>query len=189
MKVNLVAHAHVFVREHLRGTDFFAVDATAGNGHDTLFLARLAGENARIAAFDVQAGAIESTRLRLEKNACAGKAELHLCGHEKMAAVLGGSWVGKTQAVFFNLGYLPQSDHVVTTRSETTLVALDAAWDLLAPGGVISLTIYTRHPGGFEESERVNAWLERMRSRAEIFTSGTHNPIEPWWAGIVKREF
>lgn len=186
-KINLVAQAHAFVREHLPSADFLAVDATAGNGHDTLFLAQLAGENARIAAFDVQAAAIEATRSRLEKNACAGKAELYLCGHEKMADLLGETWRGKTQVVFFNLGYLPKSNHAVTTLPETTLAALDAAWDLLMPGGVISLTIYTRHVGGFEESERVNTWLESMRSRAEIFTCGSHNPVVPWWAGIVKR--
>lgn len=187
MKINLVAHAHDFARERLKLPDFFAVDATAGNGHDTLFLAQLAGENARIAAFDVQASAIAATRSRLEKNACGGKVALHLCGHEKMAEVLGETWLGQTQAVFFNLGYLPKSDRAITTSAATTLPALEAAWKLLAPGGFISLTIYTRHPGGVEESERVNTWIGKMRSCADVFTCGEHNPVEPWWAGIVKK--
>lgn len=186
MKINLVSLAHDFAREHLKNPDFFAVDATAGNGHDTLFLARLAGEYSRIAAFDVQESAIEATRIRLEKNACAEKVELHLCGHEKMEAILGEAWRGKTHAVFFNLGYLPKSDHALKTEAKTTLPALEAAWNLLAPGGFISLTVYTRHPGGFEESASVDAWLAFMCSRAEITTCGTHNPVEPWWAGIVK---
>lgn len=186
-KINLVSQAHAFARKRLCSPDFRAIDATAGNGHDTLFLAQLAGTHARIAAFDVQAQAIESTRARLEKNAYADKVELHHCSHEKMAEMLGEVWRGKTSAVFFNLGYLPKSNHAVTTSAATTLPALDAAWSLLAPGGFISLTVYTRHAGGFEESERVNAWLEDMRSRAEVFTCGTHNPVEPWWAGIVKK--
>lgn len=187
MKINLVAQAHDFARVRLGEMPFLAVDATAGNGHDTLFLAQLAGTHGRVAAFDVQAEAIEATRVRLEKNACAAQVELHLCGHEKMAEVLGETWAGKTRAVFFNLGYLPKSDHAVTTSAATTLPALDAAWRLLAPGGFISLTVYTRHPGGFAESECVNAWLDGLRDCADIFTCGVHNPVEPWWVGIVKR--
>lgn len=186
MKINLVALAHDFARERLPRPDFRAVDATAGNGHDTLFLATLAGNKTHIAAFDVQPEAISATRSRLEKNACGGKADLHLCGHEKMAEALGDAWLGKTNAVFFNLGYLPGSNRHITTGAATTLSALNAAWHLLAPGGFISLTVYTKHPGGFEESENVAAWLESVRSRAEIITCGSHNPVEPWWAGIVK---
>lgn len=187
MKTNLAAWAHAFARERWGGADGgFAVDATAGNGHDTLFLARLAGTRGRVAAFDVQPAALEAVRERLEKNGCGGNVELHLRGHEKMAETLGAEWRGNVRAAFFNLGYLPKSDRRLTTRAETTLPALDAAWSLLARGGFISLTVYTRHAGGFEESAQVAEWLGKMRSRAEIFTCGTHNPVEPWWAGIVR---
>lgn len=184
MKINLVSWAHNFARERLSVPGGLAIDATAGNGHDTLFLAQTLGENGQVAAFDVQAEAIAATRERLEKHGLEGRAHLHLCGHEKMAEVLPASWRGQVRAVFFNLGYLPKSDHGVTTCAATTLMALDAAWTLLAPGGFISLTIYTRHPGGFEESAQVNAWIESMRSRAKVTTCGEHNPIAPWWAGV-----
>lgn len=187
MKINLVGLAHDFARERLQGTDaIFAVDATAGNGYDTDFLAELAGERGRVAAFDVQAEAIAATRERLTKSGRISNVELFLCGHEKMADVLGSEWHGRVKAVFFNLGYLPKSSHAITTQAKTTLCALDAAWNLLAPGGFISLTVYTRHPGGFEESAQVANRLEAMRSRAEIVLCGGHNPVEPWWAGIVK---
>ena len=81
---------------------------------------------------------------------------------------------------------LPE-DYVPTCVA--TLRALDAAWALLAPGGFISLTVYVRHEGGFEESAQVDAWLEKMRGNgdAELFLCGAHNPVEPWWAGVVKR--
>lgn len=185
-KINLVAHAQNFARERGVQDGAFVIDATAGNGHDTLFLARLVGENGRVVAFDVQASAIAATRERLQKNGVADRVELFHCGHEKMADVLAPDWYGKVSAVYFNLGYLPRSNHEITTRPDTTLAALNAAWRLLAPGGFISLTIYTRHPGGFEESEKVNAWLETMRSRASVLTCGTHNPTEPWWVALVK---
>ena len=183
----MVSRAHDFARERLSGISrIFAVDATAGNGHDTAFLAELAGTKGKVAAFDVQPGAIEATRTRLAKNGLGGNVELFLCGHEKMAKTLGAEWNGNVNAVFFNLGYLPKGNHARTTLPETTLRALDAAWEMLAAGGFISLTVYTQHAGGFEESARVAGWLEKMRSRAEILTCGAHNPVEPWWAGIVK---
>lgn len=187
MKINLVAWAHNFARGHFSGRCRFAVDATAGNGNDTLFLANLVGGEGRVAAFDVQPEAIAATRKRLEQNKIFN-VDLFLCGHEKMAAVLPENWGGNVDAVFFNLGYLPRSNHEIKTDVSTTLPALNSAWELLAPDGFISLTVYTRHPGGFEESACVNAWLETMRSRAKIFTCGEHNPAEPWWAGIVKTQ-
>lgn len=187
MKINLVAWAHDFAREHFPEKCAFAVDATAGNGNDTLFLAKLVGENGRVAAFDVQEEAIAATRKRLEQNRIFN-ADLFLRGHEKMAQTLPENWRGNIGAVFFNLGYLPRSNHAITTSASTTLPALNAAWEWLAPDGFISLTIYTRHSGGFDESLQVNAWLETMRSRAKIFTRGEHNPAEPWWAGIAKTQ-
>lgn len=183
----MVSRAHDFARERLGGISrIFAVDATAGNGHDTAFLAELAGTSGKVVAFDVQSEAIEATRARLAKNGLGRNVELFLCGHEKMAETLGTEWRGNVNAVFFNLGYLPKGDHAITTLPETTLRALDAAWEMLAPGGFISLTVYTRHAGGFDESAQIADWLGKMHARAEILTCGEHNPVEPWWAGVVK---
>lgn len=50
--------------------------------------------------------------------------------------------------VAFNLGYLPGGEKQVITRSETTLLALEAAKRILAPGGLISIVVYLGHPGG-----------------------------------------
>lgn len=188
MKINFAAWAHDFAREHFGGSGGLAVDATAGNGHDAEFLARLVGDGGRLSVFDVQPAALAATRERLEKSGLAGRAEFHLCGHEKMAERLGDGWRGNVRAVFFNLGYLPKSDRAVRTSAATTLPALDAAWALLAPGGFISITVYTKHEGGFEESAEVAAWLEKMHSRAEVALRGEHNPVEPWWAGVQKRQ-
>lgn len=38
-----------------------AVDATMGNGHDTLFMAECVGKTGLVYAFDIQAQAIEAT--------------------------------------------------------------------------------------------------------------------------------
>lgn len=50
--------------------------------------------------------------------------------------------------VAFNLGYLPGGDKKIITRSETTVLALEAAKRILAPGGLISIVTYVGHPGG-----------------------------------------
>lgn len=50
--------------------------------------------------------------------------------------------------VAFNLGYLPGGNKAITTKSETTLQALEAASRILKPGGLISLVVYVGHPGG-----------------------------------------
>lgn len=51
--------------------------------------------------------------------------------------------------VAFNLGYLPGGDKTLTTQSDTTLKALEAAKGILMDGGLISLVVYVGHPGGW----------------------------------------
>jgi len=59
-----VARAHEAMAACLRPGDW-AVDATAGNGHDALFLAQTVGPQGRVVAFDVQPAAATATRRRL----------------------------------------------------------------------------------------------------------------------------
>ena len=55
------------------------------------------------------------------------------------------------QAVVFNLGWLPGAAHAVTTRTETTLAAVTAAAELVAPGGIVTVCIYPGHEEGQRE--------------------------------------
>ncbi|KAG6767154.1 hypothetical protein POTOM_028334 [Populus tomentosa] len=64
--------------------------------------------------------------------------------------------------VAFNLGYLPGGDKTITTVSETTQLALEAAKKILIPGGLISLVVYVGHPGGMEELETVEAFASGL---------------------------
>ena len=56
--------AHEAVRAIVRAGDH-VIDATAGNGWDTCFLAGLVGPEGRVFAFDIQEEAIASTKSRL----------------------------------------------------------------------------------------------------------------------------
>ena len=65
------------------------VDATAGNGHDTVFLARLVGPSGQVHAFDVQEEAIRATRERLEKEGLlTPSVRLHLASHDRLAELV-----------------------------------------------------------------------------------------------------
>ena len=107
--------AHDFLAEVVTKEDI-VVDATMGNGHDTLFLAKLAKQ---VYAFDIQEQAVVKTRARLEE-AGVDNAQLILAGHETVDA-----YVDEVKAAIFNLGYLPSADKSVITQPQTTLQALN----------------------------------------------------------------
>ncbi len=139
-----------------------AVDATAGNGNDAVFLARLTGPGGEVHAFDVQPQALEKARERLTAEGLMDRVRLYRTGHERMAEVLPDALRGRLRAAVFNLGFLPGGDERVVTRPGTTLAALDAALTFLAPGGVLSAVCYTGHPGGDEEAAAVAGFCARL---------------------------
>ncbi|MDD2648308.1 MAG: class I SAM-dependent methyltransferase [Eubacteriales bacterium] len=135
------------------------VDATMGNGHDTLTLCSLVGENGKVYAFDVQPQAVENTRARLSEAGMLSRAELLLTGHQNML-----SYVHEpVKLVLFNLGWLPGGDKSVTTLRETTLPAIKAALSLLMPLGVLSVCIYPGHSEGAAEREMLKGFFSALR--------------------------
>ena len=154
-----VALAHFFLRERVQPGDRVA-DATCGNGHDTLFLARLVGPGGRVWAFDVQDGALAATRSLLGEAGCLEQVEMVAAGHERLAEIVREP----LRAAVFNLGYLPGGDKQLVTRPENTVTALDQAIDLLLPGGIITVCVYTGHPGGAEEGAAVEKWAATLAS-------------------------
>lgn len=135
-----------------------AVDATAGNGLDTLFLAECVGLHGRVFAFDVQADAITSTRGRLER-AGIQNVQLTQRSHAELKAALPADVLGHVRAIMFNLGYLPGGDHCVVTDTSSTLTALNAALDVLGDSGMLTIVAYPGHAGGDAEARAVADWL------------------------------
>ena len=131
-----------------------AVDATMGNGRDTLWLCERVGEAGRVYAFDVQQEAVERTRERLEAAGMADRATLFCLGHEHMAEGVPVS----VDAVMFNLGWLPGAAHAVTTQTETTLKAVEAALSLLKPDGLMTVCVYPGHDEGKRELDALLHW-------------------------------
>ena len=144
--------AHDFLAQVITQEDI-VVDATMGNGHDTLFLAKLAKQ---VYAFDIQKQALEKTSQRLQE-AGLTNAELILQGHETV-----DQFVREVKAAIFNLGYLPSADKSIITQPQTTLDALDKLCHMLVKGGRIAIMIYYGHEGGDIERDAVMDFVSHL---------------------------
>ena len=144
--------AHDFLAQVITKDDT-VVDATMGNGHDTLFLAKLAKQ---VYAFDIQEQALEKTNQRLQ---AAGLTNVQLIfqGHETV-----DQFVSELKAAIFNLGYLPSADKSVITRPHTTIEALEKLCNRLVKGGRIAIMIYYGHEGGDLEKDAVLNYVSQL---------------------------
>lgn len=162
------------------GTGDEVVDATSGNGHDTLELARLVGETGRVYAFDIQQAAIDQTRRRLSRYGLLQRVTLQLCGHEHLLERLPPESRGNIAAVMFNLGYLPGGDKKRITRAATTIRGMEQATRCLRPGGVLTVIAYPGHPGGSDELDAVKDWFQHqpgILNAARIVEPGDNSPV------------
>jgi ubiquinone/menaquinone biosynthesis C-methylase UbiE len=168
-----------FVKTSLKGVlseGDMAVDATLGNGYDTLFLSRCVGASGRVHAFDIQAQALDISQQRLSEAGMLERVRLYLAGHETMANVLPPETFGRVRAVTFNLGYLPGGDKTLTTQAATSLAALKCALRILAPGGLISVVLYPGHDGATAECEAVLDWAGDLpQKQVEVLRYGFLN--------------
>ncbi len=146
--------AHQLIRERVLQDDH-VIDATVGNGHDTLFLAKCVGNNGAVTGFDIQAQAISKAESVLADHS---NVTLYQKDHGEIATIV----QTPIKAAMFNLGYLPSGDKNVITQSSSTIPALSACTELLLPGGIITIVIYTGHDGGKAESDAVSEWCSKL---------------------------
>ncbi|PEN15245.1 16S rRNA (cytosine(1402)-N(4))-methyltransferase [Longibacter salinarum] len=187
--LNVLPFAHELTRRALRPGSV-AVDATAGNGHDTVHLASTVGEDGRVYSIDVQEQAVKATRHKIDTRVPDVDVRLIHGDHAALLEHIEKEDIGQVGAVMFNLGYLPRGDHDLITTPETTLPALDAALDLLQLGGVITIVLYTGHDGGPEEADAVHGWARALpqheyRVLSYRFTNRENNP--PRLLAVEKR--
>lgn len=182
--VDLVGlHKH-FILEHLKEGDT-AVDFTMGNGNDTLFLSRAVGKSGKVYAFDIQEEALVSTKAHLEANGAPENYTLICASHHRVKEFV----EGPIKAGMFNLGYLPRSGKkTVTTMLKTTMPAVEAALELLAPDGVLIVAIYPGHEEGALEGEMLREYFRGL-SRFRICPSEfriLNSPSSPYFFLVEK---
>lgn len=145
-------YSHELLQEVIESGDT-VVDATMGNGNDTLFLAQLVGESGKVHAFDIQEQALHKTQQKIHEHGCENQTELHLLGHENLSTVIDDSDV--ISAAIFNLGYLPKGDKTIVTKEDTTIKAIEELLLRLNRHGRIILVIYDGHEDGKIEKTNV----------------------------------
>lgn len=139
-----------------------AIDATAGNGNDTLFLAEHVGENGKVVAFDIQQAALNATKERLGElsKRCTYILDSHANVDQYVEETIGGA--------MFNLGYLPYSENsTIITTATSTIPALHKMLGLLKKGGIITISVYDGHEGGKEERDALLAYVKTLH-QAEV---------------------
>ncbi len=150
--------AHHLWQKHLECKESCVIDATCGNGHDSLFLASLKGVT--LHCVDIQELAIENTKKRLFLHP---KTLFHHRSHNDLSFIK-----EPIDLIVYNLGYLPGSDKTVITTPDESLSSLKSALSIIKPQGMISLMIYTGHNGGEEEKVKIFSFLEQIAAKWSI---------------------
>jgi len=172
---HITTHAHRFI-DTVLAKDMIAVDATAGNGYDTLYLAQRAKS---VIAFDIQAQALKTTEQRVRDFT---NVTLILDSHAKLA-----KHVQAMDLIVFNLGYLPHGDPAIITQTASTLDALKAAIPLLKDRGHLLITGYRAHPGGLDETLQAITYLSAHPQLSVVDAYTYDEPLAPLFMAFQKR--
>jgi len=181
----LTDRAHDICRAALQTGDV-AIDATVGNGYDTIFLAESVGVNGRVYGFDIQPSAIKSARENLGSK-LRKRVTLIQRSHVEMDHCIEESDRNHVKVIMFNLGYLPGGDKEITTRTESTLAAIQIACDLLHPKGLISIIAYPGHEAGKAETDAVFSFLDSLDTanwKSETIQAVENSETAPRWIGL-----
>lgn len=187
--ITLLDTAHHLISDKLHPGDI-AIDATVGNGHDTLFLVSLISPNGKVFGFDIQQAALDAAREKCRHKRIQECLVLIHDSHADMATYIPADLHGKISAVMFNLGYLPGGDKSIITQTDSTITALTSACRILAIDGIITVLAYPGHSGGDLETDAVRTWCERLNPEqftVETLYSSIHKPSAPLLFVILKR--
>lgn len=148
------------IEENVKEGDI-CIDATAGRGNDTAFLASLVGESGHVTAFDIQQDAVDSTKALLKEKGMSGRADVLLKSHSEMDELFEE---GSVSCITFNFGWLPKGDHNIFTHKETSIAAIEKGLKLLKKDGIMTLIIYYGRETGFEEKDALLEFLPTLDS-------------------------
>ena len=151
---------HRIIKEKVQPGDI-CIDATAGRGNDTLFLAHLVGESGHVTAFDIQQDAVDSTKALLAANGMTERTDVLLKSHSEMAEMFEENSVS---CITFNFGWLPKGDHNIFTSKSTSIPAIEQGLKLLKSGGIMTLIIYYGRETGLEERDALLEYLPTIDS-------------------------
>lgn len=178
--------------EHLSMGDF-VIDATLGNGHDSLFLSKLVinNESGCILGIDIQEEAIVSSKNKMQHELDVEifqRINLKQMSHADIDKIV---YEKKPKLIVYNLGYLPGQNKNITTLTETTISSLEKALNILADDGAISVTCYPRHEEGSRETQAVYDFLTKLDPKLwsvckHEYINKPYCPVFIWIASCIK---
>lgn len=181
----VVELAHEYLARAVRPGDV-VIDATAGNGWDTLKLASLVGPGGKVWAFDIQSAALAATKDRLAQAGLLDRVTLIGDNHCNLNKYV----TSGVRAVVFNLGYLPGSSHDIATNPVDTLCGVEQSLSLLVDGGIVLITVYWGHAQGVAEKEALGEFLRRpaLKSWQALCLSIPNREKSPFIILLEKKE-
>ncbi|BDG46093.1 MULTISPECIES: class I SAM-dependent methyltransferase [Parageobacillus] len=167
-----------------------AVDATVGNGHDTLYLAQRVGESGHVFGFDIQKEAIAATSARLQEHNMLKRVTLFQASHDQLIEKIPAIYHGRITGAIFNLGYLPGGDKRIVTKPDSTIRAIEQLLQIMAKEGIIVVVVYHGHPEGVIERDALLHYTKAIdQKRAHVlkyeFINQMNNP--PFIIALEKR--
>ncbi|MGH8549416.1 MAG: class I SAM-dependent methyltransferase [Methylococcales bacterium] len=175
--MRLVEFAHEIISAVLRPGDI-AIDATVGNGLDTLFLAHRVDCDGFVYGFDIQPEAIRIARCKLHQAGLENRARLVLGSHADLERHIANEHRPRVKAVMFNLGYLPGGNRTIRTTPKSACIALESACSLLSGGGRITVLCYTAHPGGRTETDQIKKFVTSLSGDFRFTVHSPENTLK-----------
>ena len=139
------------------------IDATCGNGYDSLFLAKELQGTGHLFCFDIQQLAIDVTEILLLHETQYGIKNVtfildsHAYFHSYIKEPVDG--------ILYKLGYLPSGDKSLTIQSSSTVESLRQGLAILKTGGLIGIMVYNGHAGGSEEEYAITEFLSTLSQK------------------------
>jgi len=157
---NVVKIKNIII-ESMLGPGGFAVDATAGNGNDSLLLSDTVGKNGKVLSFDIQESAISNSHSLLKSKAKYNNYRFVCDCHTRLS-----EYIDEPVDIFvYNLGYLPGGDKSKTTTAENTIISIKTAMSLLKIKGGLLIVSYPGHESGYREEKAIRLFSEELDQR------------------------
>ena len=163
----IVELSHLLIREYIRNSNLKYIrclDATCGNGYDTIYMAELLKDKGHVDAYDIQQVALDNTNIKLVENNISNVTLINK-SHDLIDPSL-------YDLVIFNLGYLPNANKAITTNHETSLKAIKLLSDEIINNKnlLIIICIYPGHDEGKLEAKYIEEFVLNLPSNKYLVT-------------------
>ena len=140
------------------------VDITCGNGHDTIYLLSHCHENSHVYAIDIQEVAITRPKEKIVKELpqAMKQVDFILGSHDRVIETLP---VSNIDLMIGNLGYLPNADHQIMTKSTSTIKAISKGLAKLSVNGLCTIVAYPGTETGRKEAEDLEYYIASINQK------------------------